>query len=145
MPMDNVTLCAVPSCTSPTSGFGNLCERHQVPGLIVQGEDNTYIITCWYAEHGNEVAIIVLNDWALGHHFSGRHGFERTLAKQGFDNVRNLATPEEVEKAKLPPLGKIFGNWGGPWRSHYPWEPISDRNPRYPPRFQQRKDPSRTQ
>lgn len=84
--------------------------------------DSTMIITAWFVEHGDEVGIILLNDWALGAHFRGRAGFEAQLAKQGLVNVRFLATPEEVEAAKHPAQGKKFGQWGGSWKTKYPWE-----------------------
>jgi hypothetical protein len=77
------------------------------------------------AEHGDEVGIIVLNDWALGDLFGGREGFETELAKQGLTNVRNIATPGELEAAKYPTQGKKAGDWGGIWRTKYPWEVTS--------------------
>ena len=80
------------------------------------------IITAWYAEHGDEASIIVLNDFALGDLFGGRAGFEVKLGKQGFVNVRNLATEWEVEAARNPAEGKRVGKWGGPWLTEYPWE-----------------------
>jgi len=89
---------------------------------------STMVITAWYAEHGDEAGVILLNDWALGAHFGGGAGFEGKLREQGFVNVRNLATPEEVEKAKRPAQGKKLSGWAGPWKTQYPFEigsPIS--------------------
>jgi hypothetical protein len=122
MPIQGRTTCAVQGCTMPIQGPNNLCDEHPLPGGIVQVGDNTMVITAWYVEHGDEVGIIILNDWALGAHFGGRAGFEAELAEQGFVNVRNLATPGELETAKQPAKGKKFGDWGGPWWTQYPWE-----------------------
>jgi hypothetical protein len=121
MPMEGVTACAVPECAAPISDDGNLCNNHRLPGVTVQGGDNTMVITAWWVEHGDEVGTILLNDWALGTLFCGREGFEAKLAQQGFSGVRNIA-PEELEAAKQPPDGKKVGSWGGPWRTQYPWE-----------------------
>jgi hypothetical protein len=80
------------------------------------------VITIWYAEHEGEHGLILLNDWALGYHFSGSDGFVERLHQQGFVNVRNLLTPEEFAKAKAPSPGMMSGSWGGPWNTKYPWE-----------------------
>jgi hypothetical protein len=120
MPMQGRTTCAVPECAAPISGYSNLCDNHRLPGGMVQVGDSTMIITAWLVERGDEVGIIVLNDWAVGAYFSGREGFEAELAEQGFTGVRNIGTPEELEAAKQPPDGKKVGPWGGPWRTQYP-------------------------
>jgi hypothetical protein len=40
-----------------------LCIKHRLPGLVVRGGDNHYVITAWAAaKHGNEEGIIILND-----------------------------------------------------------------------------------
>ena len=44
------------------------------------------------------------------------------LGEQGFTSVRNIETPEEFAAAKKPAEGKKVGNWGGPWRTQYPWQ-----------------------
>jgi len=122
MAIDGNATCAVPECGAPTSGPNNLCEEHRLRGWVVREGDSTMVITAWYAEHGDEAGVIVLNDWALGVCFGGGAGFAGKLRKQGFVNVRNLATPEELEAAKKPAEGKKMGDWGGPWETQYPWE-----------------------
>jgi hypothetical protein len=122
MPMQGLTACAVPECAAPVSGDNNLCDNHRLPGVIVQVGDSTMIITSWLVERGDEIGIIVLNDWGLGFLFSGREGFEVKLAEQGFTRVRNIGTLEELEAAKQPLDGRKVAPWSGPWRSKYPWE-----------------------
>ncbi len=122
MAMKGRTTCAVDGCANPIYEPNNLCDEHRLPGVIVQNGDNTMVVTAWAAEHGDEVGIILLNDFAMGDLFGGRTGFEARLKKQGFVNVRNLATPEELAAAKQPPQGKKLGCWGGPWLTQYPWE-----------------------
>jgi hypothetical protein len=80
------------------------------------------VITDWYAEHGDECGIVLLNDWALGTHFGGRAGFENKLREQGFVNCHNLSTPDELEAAKQPAEGKKVGEWSGHWKTNYPWQ-----------------------
>ena len=80
------------------------------------------VITAWAVEHGDEAGIIFLNDYALGDLFDGRAGFEARLREQGFENIRNLATPEEIKNSREPAENKKFGGWSGPWRMKYPWE-----------------------
>jgi hypothetical protein len=128
MAMEGNTACAVGGCTLPLSGANNLCDEHRLPGGAVRVGTSTMVITCWYAEHVDEASVILLNDWALGAHFGGRAGFEAKLREQGFVNVRNLAKPQELEAAKAPAEGKKAGDWGGPWKTQYPWEnPVGDR------------------
>jgi hypothetical protein len=124
MAMRGHTTCAVNDCRNPIWGAGNLCDEHRLPGAVagVVGDDRTFVVTCWVAEHEDEVGIIFLNDFALGDLFGGREGFEAKLAEQGFVNVRNLETPFELEAAKQPPKGKKVGDWTGPWLTKYPWE-----------------------
>jgi hypothetical protein len=129
MAMKGNTSCAVPECALPISGFNNLCNEHRLPGMMIHVGESTMVIAAWYAEHRDEAGIILLNDWALGNYFSGRAGFEAQLADQGFVNVRNLSTPEEVHRAKRPPNGKNPGAWSGPWLPQYPWE-LTESNPR---------------
>ena len=121
---DIVTLCAVPECKLPTSGPNNLCDEHRLPGMCVTHTDHerTFVVTAWYAEHDGEPGIIFLNDWALGDLFSGRERFEARLARQGFVNVRNIATLAELERAKQLCNEKRTGAWSGPWLTQYPWE-----------------------
>jgi len=114
MPMKGRTTCAVHGCSKPVSGPANLCDEHRLPGGIVKVDGNTMVITTWYAEHGHESGIMLLNDFALGDLFGGREGFEANLTQQGFTNVRNLGTLLELEIAKQPPPG--------PWQTAYPWE-----------------------
>jgi hypothetical protein len=128
MAIDGNTTCAVPGCGALISGPNNLCNEHRLPGMGVRVGGSTMVITAWYAEHGDEAGVILLNDWAMGAHFGGGAGFEGNLREQGFVNVGNLATPEEVEAAKKPGRGKKVGDWAGPWKTQYPWEigsPIS--------------------
>jgi hypothetical protein len=120
--MEGRTTCAVPKCTASVVEPSNLCYQHWLPGAVVSVGRSTMIVTAWYAEHGDEACMILLNDFALGDLFGGRAGFEVKLREQGFVNVRNLATPAELEKAKKPPEGKKAGMWGGPWLTEYPWE-----------------------
>jgi hypothetical protein len=116
--------CAVRGCSSPVSGPNNLCEDHRLPGAQIRIGGSTMVITAWYAEHGDEVGMIILNDFALGE-LGGGGSFEAKLREQGFSNVRNLATPEEVEAAKRPAAGKRVGAWAGPWKAQYAWEIFS--------------------
>ena len=118
----NRKTCAVKGCGAPISEPNNLCEKHRLPGGAVRVGDSTMVITSWYAEHGEEAGVIFLNDFALGDSFGGRAGFEAKLREQGFVNVRNLATPLELEAAKRTVLGKKVGDWAGPWKSQYSWE-----------------------
>lgn len=126
MSLDGTTKCAVAECLMPKYGFSNLCREHAVPGVIVcLNNDRSAVVTLWYAEHGDEVGIILLNDWALGSLFGGRTEFERQLAKQGFMNVRNIATPQEAEAARRTRSNKKLASWGGPWLPEYPWERVN--------------------
>ncbi len=122
MAMKGRTTCAVDGCTNPIYEPNNLSDEHRLPGGVMKVGESTMVITAWYAERGGECGVILLNDSALGRHFGGRKGFEAKLAEQGFVNVRNLATPEELEAAKQAPKGKKLGNWSGPWETTYPWE-----------------------
>jgi hypothetical protein len=122
MPMKDRTTCAVPECGAPISGFSNLCDSHGIPGAIARLGENSMVIAAWAVEHGNECGIVFVNDFAAGDLFGGRPGFEAKLREQGFVNVRLLRTPQEVEAAKQPAEGKKAGDWGGPWRTKYPWE-----------------------
>lgn len=122
MPMKDLEQCAVPECGAPITGHSNLCDQHRIPGAIVRMGDSTMVITAWAVEHGDECGIVLLNDWALGANFAGRERFESKLKEQGFVNVRLLRTPQELEAAKQPAEGKRVGDWGGPWKTEYPWE-----------------------
>jgi len=122
MAINGNTTCAVPGCDASISGPNNLCEEHRLPGMAVRVGDSTMVITAWYAEHGDEAGVILLNDLALGEIFGGGARFETKLREQGFENVRNLATPEELDAAKRPAKGKKVGSWAGPWKTQYPWE-----------------------
>lgn len=123
MAMEGLRECAA-GCGAPISGPGNLCRKHQVPGGVVRMGNRTFVVTVWYAEHADEASIILLNDFALGDLFGGRAGFEAELRRQGFKNVRNVATPQELEAVKKSANGKLAG-WGGPWQTIYPWEKSS--------------------
>jgi hypothetical protein len=122
MAMEGNTTCAVHGCIMPISGPNNLCDEHRLPGMVVRVKNSTMVVSAWSANHGDEVGIILLNDFALGNLFGGRKGFEARLREQGFKNIRNLATLEEVESAKRPTEGTKVGGWGGPWRGKYRWE-----------------------
>jgi hypothetical protein len=69
--------------------------------MSVRVGGSTMVIAAWYAEHGEEAGVILLNDLALGEIFGGA-GFEAKLHEQAFVNVHNLATPEELEAAAKP-------------------------------------------
>jgi hypothetical protein len=101
--MEGRTTCAMDGCTLPISGANNLCDEHRLPGMAFRLGKSTAVITAWYTEHGNEIGVIVLNDWTLGALFAGREGFEAKLREQGFTAVRNIGTPEELESAIEPP------------------------------------------
>ncbi len=120
MEMKGTTTCAVPECTMPVSYPNNLCDGHRLPGVVVTVDDEPFVVTVWYAEHGDEVGLIHLADWRLGHDFGGRQQFEARLAKQGFTRVHNISTPEEIDAG--PPPGKKVGDWFGPWLPRYRWE-----------------------
>jgi hypothetical protein len=120
MAMEGRTTCAIRGCTEPISGHNNLCNGHRIPGGVVRVGKNTMVITAWAAEHGNEFGIVLANDFALGEIFGGRAGFEARLKEQGFTNVRNLETPEELETAR----SKSVASWSGSWRAQYPWQKV---------------------
>jgi hypothetical protein len=123
MSINGRVTCAVDGCTTPIWGPNNLCDYHRLPGGIVRG---SMIVTIWSVEHEGEVGVIYLNDWALGHHFGGRAGFEDQLRKQGFRNIRNLSSFEEMQGAKTTPQAKKIGNWSGPWLTEYPWSDAAE-------------------
>ena len=39
--------CAAQGCTLAVASPGNLCIKHSLPGLVVRGGDNDYVITAW--------------------------------------------------------------------------------------------------
>jgi hypothetical protein len=126
--MKGQTQCAVQNCTASISGYSNLCDSHRIPGAIVRMGDNTMIIAAWKVEHEHESGIVFLNDFASGDLFGGRAGFEAKLRKQGFVNVNLLRTPEELAASKAPAEAKKVGDWGGPWRTKYPWEVVKAKS-----------------
>jgi hypothetical protein len=113
--------CAVRACAEVAAMHGNLCDRHQVPGVVVESPSRTYVVTSWYAEHGGTRGIVVLNDFALGDLFGGQGGFQAKLMRQGFTAIRLLATLEEFEDAREK-VRVAPGDWSGPWNTRYPWE-----------------------
>lgn len=124
MSMKGLTKCAVAECDAPISGCNNLCENHRVPGVAVQVDDSTMIITLWYAEHlsrPDECSFIFLNDYALGDLFDGRVGFETSLQEQGFVNVRLLTVQEvkEIQAKQLSGNTKKVRGWGQSWLEAY--------------------------
>ena len=121
MAFENQDECAVPECNGPCAEWANLCELHKVGGVVVEIGAGSGVVTIWYAEHDNQVGLILLSDWALGSHFGGAADFEARLKQQGFTNVRNVMTPQELESACVR-AGKAAGNWSGPWSTKYPWE-----------------------
>lgn len=121
MAFEGQSECAVPECNDRCSEWANLCERHRVGGVVIENGAGLGVVTIWYAEHDNQIGLILLNDWALGSHFGGAAGFEARLMQQGFTNVRNVMTPEQFESA-CASAGKSAGNWSGPWSTKYPWE-----------------------
>jgi hypothetical protein len=66
MSIDGNTACVVPGCGALISGPNNLCAEHRLPGVGVRAGGSTMVITAWYAEHGDEAGVILLNDLALG-------------------------------------------------------------------------------
>ena len=126
MPMKDLKQCAVRECGARISGYGNLCTVHRVPGAIVRLGNSTMIIASWLVQHGQEQGLIALNDFALGDRFGGAEGFLAKLEEQGFTNVRNLATSEELEAAR----SKKLASWSGPWRAQYPWQEGSQEKKR---------------
>jgi hypothetical protein len=119
MAMEGLTECTA-GCGAPISGPGNLCLTHRVLGGVVRVNNSTMVVTVWYAEHGGEAGIILLNDFALGDLFGGRAGFEAELQRQGFTAVHNIATHEELQALKA--ANKTLARWGGPWLPKYPRE-----------------------
>jgi hypothetical protein len=81
--------------------------------------DNEMVITAWAAKHDHEEGVIFLNDFALGDLFGGRAGFEKKLQDQGFVEVRNIPTEEEVKSIGA---NKKMAEWSGPWLPEYPWD-----------------------
>jgi len=120
--MDGVTLCAVKGCGLPIFKTSNLCVKHRVPGGVVLTGKSSMVITSWRVKHGDEIGIIFLNDWALGNLFGGQEGFEAKLKRQGFSEVKNLRTLQELEAAERPANGGKLARWSGPWLTSYPWE-----------------------
>lgn len=121
MGFETKSKCAVRACAEVAASIGNLCDRHQVPGVVFEGSSRTYVVSSWYTEHEGTRGIIVINDFALGDLFGGREGFRTELARQGFTAVRLLATPGEFAEAREKMLAAP-GNWSGPWSTQYPWE-----------------------
>ena len=117
MPMRDRTKCAVPKCPNHLSGPSNLCDLHQVPGVIVQGDESSMVVTLWLVQHDQEQGIVLLNDFALGDRFSGPEGFLATLQQQGFTHVRNLPGKEDAEAAAKR---MKLACWSGPWQTRYP-------------------------
>jgi hypothetical protein len=64
----------------------------------------------------------VLNDYSLGSLFGGRTGFEKQLQNQGFADVPNIPTEEELNYIKQ---NNNLAKWTGPWLTEYPWERAS--------------------
>jgi hypothetical protein len=126
MAMEGWTRCAVHGCTKAISGPHNLCNEHRLPGTVVSMGTSTMVITVWAADHLDETGIILLNDYALGRLFGGRAGFEAHLRKQGFTAVRRIRPPKELESSYKLANGKKLADWGGPWKTKYPWEDPGD-------------------
>jgi hypothetical protein len=125
MELETKPKCAVRSCAEVTASIGNLCDQHQVPGVVFESSNRTYVVTSWYAEHKGTRGIVVLNDFALGDLFGGQEAFQAELMRQGFTAIRLLATPEEFADAKEKVL-VAPGRWSGPWSKQYPWETEHD-------------------
>ena len=124
MSINGRSKCAVRGCAGKIEGLGNLCRDHAVAGAGVKVGDSTMIITVWYAERGTEYGTIVLNDYALGNLFGGESGFKAMLASQGFENVRLIASPEDLQLSEDPleHINQTLGEWAGPWQTLYPWQ-----------------------
>ena len=86
MRMEGRTTCPVGGCAAPVLGPSNLCHEHWLAGGVMCVGKSTMIITAWYAEHGDEAGMIVLNDFALGDLF----GADRD-SRRGFDG-KGLST-----------------------------------------------------
>jgi hypothetical protein len=121
MELETRPKCAVSACAEVAASIGNLCDRHQVPGVVFESPGRRYVITSWYAEQEGTRGIVVLNDFALGDLFGGIDGFKTKLREQGFENVCLLRTPEEFRNAKTH-VAEAPGNWSGPWLIEYAWE-----------------------
>jgi len=104
--------------------FRQSVPRPAVPGVGGKIGDSTMIITVWYAERGTEYGTILLNDFALGELFGGESGFKTMLVSQGFENVRLVVTPQDLELSKDPleHINQTLGEWAGPWQAFYPWQ-----------------------
>jgi hypothetical protein len=121
MGLETKPKCAVRACCEVAAPLGNLCDRHQVPGLAVEIQSRRYVITSWYAEHEGTSGIVLLNDFALGDLFGDREAFRAKLTRQGSTAIRLLTTPEELEDVRKQ-LRVAPGKWSGPWLIEYPWE-----------------------
>jgi hypothetical protein len=121
MELETKPKCAVRTCAEVAASIGNLCNRHQVPGVVFESPSRTYVVTSWYAEHEGTRGIVVLNDFALGDLFGGLEAFQAELMRQGFTAIHLLVTPEELADAKEKALAAP-GRWSGPWSEQYPWE-----------------------
>jgi len=126
-PMKGRTTCAVRGCTNKLDGDANLCGLHKQPGMIVQVDDSTMVITSWLVRHGKEIGIVFLNDFALGDLHGGAEGFVAHLQSQGFTDIRLLNTLEELHAAKLQKLA----SWTGPWLADYPWQREAPKQRKY--------------
>lgn len=120
------TTCAVSGCTSPIAWPNNLCDKHRLTGVAVPVGNGTKVISAWVGTRGDEVGLILLNDVTLGELFGGRSEFEKRLGEQGFRDVRNLRTPEDLRSPLPLANGKKLASWSGPWRAKYPWEGVPD-------------------
>jgi hypothetical protein len=126
MAFKGVTKCAVPSCTEPCCCPGNLCEKHSVPGAVVEAEDGTGVVTSWYAERAGKSGFIVIDDLDLGNLFGGVEGVTAELNRNGFTAVRILTTTEEVAVARAK-FWEAPGDFSGPWGTQYSWDPDRSR------------------
>jgi len=120
MSMKGISECCVRGCSGSVEDYYNLCVNHRLPGVKVAHSGSTMVITMWTAEHGGETGFILLNDYALGDLFGGRNGFMARLAQQGFIRVRNIVSPEQLDREKAR-VG-LAATWSGPWLTVYPWE-----------------------
>ena len=113
--------CAVHECGRPCSDGANLCQDHYIPGVVIELQNGTCVVTVWFAERAKQAGVIVMNDYELGDLFGGAAGFKAQLERQGFSDVRNLSTFKDLEEANIR-VARAPGNWAGPWSEQYPWE-----------------------
>ena len=116
--MKGRTACSVHGCNNVLVAHANLCSQHFVPAVVLRVGDSEMVVSSWLVRRGEEIGLILLNDFALGDIHGGTEGFVAHLESQGFSEIRLLQRPEDLESAKQLPLAA----WTGPWLTQYPWQ-----------------------